>query len=111
MMPQTPAIDRRQSLDAIPVLQTTCPILPGTSPDREPHFPAYMDAIRAVAAERRLPLVDHTRYWEETKDKHYFWMNNAFHPNGYGHRAFAMPLLRALGIFDPQSFTGRLLIP
>ncbi len=103
--------DKFEALGAVPVLQTTCPILPGSAPDREPQFPAFMQAICDVAAERELPLVDHTAYWKDNSDKLYFWMSNQFHPNEYGHRAFAELLFTEMGIWDPQSATCRLMIP
>lgn len=99
-----------EALGSIPVMQTTCPILPGTAPDREGNFPSFMEAIRRVACERQLPLVDHDAYWKANVDKHYYWMSNAFHPNQYGHTVFAHELFRAIGIFDPASLTGRALV-
>ena len=106
---------RLSALPSLVVLQTTCPILPGTAPDREPHFPAYMDAIRAAAAEFKLPLIDHTRHWEELNKKapgvHYYWMSNAFHPNTVGHRLFAELIYKELGIWDPASHSCRLFRP
>jgi lysophospholipase L1-like esterase len=103
--------DRLAALGALAVLQTTCPILPGTSPDREPNYPQYMDAIRSVAAARHLPLIDHQRYWSQNAGKLYYWMSDAFHPNELGHRAFALLLYRELGIEDPASACCRLFIP
>ena len=103
--------DRIEALDGKSVLQTTCPILPNTAPDREPHFDGFMDVIRKVAAERPLPLIDHTRFWLENPDKHFYWMSNAFHPNEYGHMAFAKLLYRELGIDDPGSHCCRLYFP
>lgn len=106
---------RLGALPSLVVLQTTCPILPGTSPDREPHFPAYMDAIRTAAAEFKLPLVDHTRHWEELNKKapgaHDYWMSNAFHPNEVGHRLFAELIYKELGIWDPAAHSCRLFRP
>jgi lysophospholipase L1-like esterase len=93
------------------VFQTTCPVLPGAAPEREPHFEAYMERIRSVAAGRRLPLVDHARFWAAYADRHYFWMSNAFHPNGFGHVAFARHLFEVLGILDAQSPVCRLFVP
>lgn len=93
------------------VLQTTCPILPGGAPDREGNFPAFMNAIREVAAERSLLLVDHEAFWQAHADKHYYWMSNTFHPNGEGHLAFAHELFRKIGIFDENSTTCRLFVP
>ncbi len=96
----------------VPILQTTCLILPNTSPDREPNYDAFMDAIREVAAAEKLPLVDHARHWREMDAKTpgilYYWMSNAFHPNAHGHLLFARHLFQQLGIFDPQSTTCRL---
>ena len=97
---------------AIPVMQTTCPIIAHQAPEREPYFPAYMDAIRTVAEEKHLPLIDHTKYWQENEDKCFYWMSNAFHPNEMGHRVFAQRIFQSLNIMDMEnSYTCRLLIP
>jgi hypothetical protein len=39
------------------------------------------------------------------------WLADGFHPNEYGHRAFARSLLQALDIWDPGSWSGSLPIP
>jgi hypothetical protein len=104
-------VDRIQEFGGHVVLQTTCPVLPKSSPDREPHFHKYMNANRKVAEHRHLSLVDHTRYWRENPDKHFLWMGDAFHPNVYGHRAFARLLFESLEIVDPESPTCRLHVP
>ena len=104
-------VEKVESIRSQAVLQTTCPVLPRTSPDREPHFDLYMDKIRRVAGSRGLPLIDHTRYWKDHADKHFFWMSNAFHPNAYGHRAFATLLYRELDICDPESRSCGFYIP
>jgi lysophospholipase L1-like esterase len=101
---------------AVPVLQTTCPILPGFSPDREPNFDAYMDTIRAVASANQLPLIDHTRHWRDIFAKQgtgyfHYWMSDAFHPNQHGHLVFMELLFREVGIFDEKSFVCRLFRP
>jgi lysophospholipase L1-like esterase len=97
------------------VFQTTCPILPGTAPEREAQFGAYMDLIRAAAAEEKAPLIDHTRHWLDTLRRdppaHARWMGHAFHPNQFGHRAFARLIFHEMGMEDPQSATCRLPIP
>lgn len=98
-------------LGAVAILQTACPILPGAATDREPYFPSYMDAIRQIALDLALPLIDHTRFWEHNRESHFFWMSNAFHPNAYGHRAFAHLIFRALGIYDQKSPCCRLYLP
>ena len=104
--------EKLDTIGAMPVLQTTCPILPGSTPGREPYFDDYMDAVRRAAEQLDVPLVDHTAYWREQSDRLYYWMSNAFHPNEYGHRAFARTLFRDLGIDDPESSkTCQLFIP
>ena len=103
--------ERMDMLGSRLILQTTCPILPGAAPDSEPHFMDYMDAIRRVASARGLPLVDHTEFWMEHADQHFFWMSDAFHPNGYGHQAFALLLYRAMGLYDPDSPSCRFYLP
>lgn len=100
--------DLIEDLGGVPVLQTTCPIIPGCAPGREEKFDDYMQAIRNVAEERNLPLVDHTAYWLEHIDHHWYWMNDPFHPNEAGHRVFNKVLLEALGIWHEDSPTGRL---
>lgn len=99
------------NLGAGPILQTTCPILPGQAPDRFPYFDLYMDIIRKVASDHELPLIDHARFWQEHSDSHFFWMNDAFHPNAYGHRAFAEHIYRCFDIYDDTSHSCRLHIP
>ncbi len=104
-------VGRIRSDGGAAVLQTTCPILPGAAPDREPGFGPYMDQVRQVAAGTGAPLIDHERFWRERADRHYYWMSDAFHPNEYGHRAFAQLLFQALGIDDPASPCCRLFRP
>jgi len=98
-------------LGTLPVLQTTCPILPGQAPERFPYFDSYMDRIRKVASDFKLPLIDHTRFWRERSESHFYWMSNAFHPNAYGHRAFAENIYRCLDIYDDTSQSCRLDVP
>lgn len=103
--------DRMRGDGAAVVMQTTCPIVPGGAPDREPYIDAYMDAIRQHAADENLMLVDHTRHWRTVNSNEFVrWMSNACHPNEYGHRAFAHELFRALDIWDPAAPTCRLFV-
>lgn len=103
--------DRLGDLGAALVLQTTCPILPGQAPDRLPYFDFYMDAIRKVSDLRKLPLIDHTQFWQEHGESHFLWMSDAFHPNAHGHRVFARQICRCLDIYDEQSRSCQLCIP
>ncbi len=105
--------DRSAAWQGTVVFQTSPPILPGLAPDREPQFPAFMDAVRAVARARGLPLVDHAAEWQALQPAHrrFYWMSDPFHPNEYGHRALARTLFREFGLEDPHSATCRLFIP
>lgn len=99
----------------LPVLQTTCFLLPGSSPDRAPYVDGYMAVVRKVARHMKLPLIDHAAYWKKktaTQRHHWFaWMSDPVHPNEMGHRVFAELLFKRLGIFDQQSYTCRLFHP
>lgn len=103
--------DKIEALGGQVIMQTTCPILPGTALDREPNFPSYMETIRRVAARRGLLLIDHTKFWQEHQDKHFYWMSDAFHPNELGHMAFAHLLYQVLDIYDPGSHSCRFYFP
>jgi lysophospholipase L1-like esterase len=107
-------LNLKEKIDAIGsklVLQTTCPIIPNTAPDREPYFDDFMDTIRKVAEQTHTPLIDHERHWKLNDDKHFYWMSNAFHPNGYGHMVFAMLLFTELGIYDENAHCCRFYRP
>ena len=96
---------------ALPAFQTTCPLIKGGAPDREPTFGAYMEAIRQVAQARDLPLIDHEKFWRERMARTGYWMNDPIHPNEFGHRAFTECLFKELQVFDPTSQTCRLFFP
>jgi len=104
-------INKITNIDAIPILQTSCPILPEQAPDRLPYFDSYMDIIRKIASDNSLPLIDHNQFWKEHIDKHFYWMSNAFHPNHYGHRSFAKYIYNCLDIDDNNSHSCNLFIP
>ena len=103
--------DKFAELGSLLIVQTTCPIIPNTSPEREPYFSEYMDAVRNFAAERDLPLIDHEKYWQENSNQHFYWMSNAFHPNDKGHLVFVEQIFKALDIWDPNSNTCKLFSP
>ncbi len=92
---------------ALPVLQTTCPILATPESDRIANLDPFMDTIRQVAQDLKLPLIDHTRHWKEIAVKEpsrpWYWMSDTIHPNNFGHQVFAELLFQELGIFDPKA--------
>lgn len=95
---------------AVPVLQTPNPVLLEKAAGRE-RIGEYVDVIRAVAATEGLILVDHWAWWTERSKADILevhkWMNDELHPNGRGHDQMAKLLFKAIGIFDPASFTGK----
>ncbi len=104
--------ERIQQDGGLPVLQTTCPVIAGKAPGREEYLPSYMDAVRGVAVETNLPLVDHAAVWlARSEQERYYLMSDPFHPNECGHRAFAHALFHAAGIWDDVSYTCRLFVP
>lgn len=102
---------RFEELGSLCVMQTTCLILPGTAVDRGRNFADYMEAVREVARDNGLPLIDHTKYWQKHVDKLYLLMSNEFHPNEFGHRFFAKLIFEELEIFSKESICCSLLIP
>lgn len=94
------------------ILQTSCPILRGGSPERERNFPEYMAAVRRIARENDIPLIDHLSYWlqkaREPGNAQFAWMSDAIHPNEMGHRVFAELIFKKLKIHSPGSTVCRL---
>lgn len=91
-------------IKAVPILQTTCPTLIGESDYKSySSLPLYMDIIRKVALENKIPLIDHMLFWKENAELHAQWMSNLIHPNGIGHRALARYIYQCFGIYDEEA--------
>ncbi|QZA76476.1 SGNH/GDSL hydrolase family protein [Deefgea tanakiae] len=95
------------------LLQTVTPVIPGLIPERGLSLPQYNDAIRSVAQELAVPLIDHASVWAKYADNINWLMADAIHPNAYGHILLAHSLFQHLGIFQPNltSPTSRLFMP
>lgn len=105
--------DRVRSEAGAEVLLQT-PNLPGPGdPERQKALPAYVDAIREVAAGRGIPLVDHVPVWEDAAGRGVLehWTGHGCHPNEYGHRAIARRLIGELGLGSPPSAVLDLFVP
>lgn len=102
----------RKIKGALPILQTSCPFLPGGAPQREQNYPKYMAAVRIIAREAKVPLIDHLAYWhrktKEPRSAQYAWMSDGIHPNEMGHHVFAELIFKKLKIFSTDSRTCRL---
>jgi acyl-CoA thioesterase I len=95
------------------LLHTPNAICSSTGEPRLSHLASYREAILAISAKTCVPCIDHYAEWtshEATGTMHH-WLADGFHPNEYGHRAFARSLMRALDIWDPASWSGSLPIP
>lgn len=79
-------------------------------------LPLYVEAIREIANEYKIPLTDHYEHWlKETKGaaRLQMWLNDgSIHPNNFGHIVLARKIIRDLGIFDEKSIVcGKLFVP
>jgi acyl-CoA thioesterase-1 len=106
-------IDAAAEQGAKVILHTPNRLIATETPERRANLPAYVDAVRAIASERDVLLVDHYAAWAAADENGQieFWINHGCHPNGAGHRALARVLLERLGLWDPHSATGSFLIP
>lgn len=120
--------DFRANLDAIAADLTArgiTPILmtePRWADDADPNglgenpngrLEPYLDACRAVAEARRLPLVDHYARWTEARTRGQSirdWTTDGCHPNPRGHRGLAdalLPVIREALKAEPAQIPAR----
>jgi len=108
-------IDRlREESDALILLHTPNPITAAAT--RRSDLPAYAQIIREVAADRGVALCDQDKMWQEyiagrKTNLNYLLDDGTIHPNGMGHVLFVHVMCRTLGIYDPESNTGRFYLP
>lgn len=94
---------------AIPILHRTNTIdLERNNPaaSARADVPAYNEIIAAVAAEQDVILVDHWKHWQAAKptvEELRAWLADPIHPNGTGHRQFAIEFFRTIGSYDPAA--------
>ena len=102
-------ISQVRTAGAIPLLHLTNPI-DTENPDtlRRADLPAYNEIIAQVAHATNTILVDHWALWNNTKPTLPAlreWLADSIHPNGAGHRQFAIEFFRTLGCYDPAATT------
>ncbi len=99
-------VQRSRDLVALPILQTPPPVQSAEARDPEV-VAAYADAVRQVARDLGVLLVDHHRHWTKAGEAGgegiAEWFSDPFHPNAVGHLELARTLMRTLGIDDPAS--------
>lgn len=102
-------IEQIRAAGAIPLLHRTNPI-DTENPDsaRRADLPAYNDIIAQVAQDSNTILIDHWTRWNQAKPTPTAlreWLADPIHPNGAGHRQFAIEFFRTLGCYDPGAVT------
>lgn len=97
---------------ALPILHRTNPVDPqpldanNTSSRQRADLPAYNEIIAQVAHETNTILIDHWARWQEAQPTTAAlreWLADPIHPNGAGHRQFAIEFFRTLGCYDPAA--------
>jgi len=103
----------REETGAAILLHTPNWSLPTGGEERIRALPGYSQAIREVAAEAGVPVVDHFSEWVDAEPSGAIdhWIGHGCHPNEYGHRAIAHAIFRALDIWDDASWTCQLTVP
>ena len=102
----TEMIRRIRAAGAIPIVHRTNPIdveNPGSQSRAD--LPAYNQIIADVGQTSDVILIDHWSHWQKTKPapaELRSWLADPLHPNGAGHRQFAIELFRVLGCYNPS---------
>lgn len=96
----------------IPVMMRVNPAVPGSPREKVVgKLGDYMEAAARVARDERLIVVDHFGDWNREPGRIRSMMNDDIHPNALGHQEMAIRILKAVGLHDPRSFTGKLSAP
>ncbi|TDQ79318.1 SGNH/GDSL hydrolase family protein [Sphingobacterium yanglingense] len=103
-------IGRIRSENAIPVLISPPTIITELAQERK-NLPDYVKAMIRLVDKEKILFIDNYTYWSKALHEEYpglvnqKFMNDALHPNGYGHQIIAQVIFRYLGIFDPKDAT------
>ena len=99
-------LDELDKCRSLFLLHTMNPVL-DSAKDILGDLPLYAQAVRNIALQRDLPLIDHYSHWEQMRAKDASrivgWMNDQTHPNERGHRAFARLMFKELNLWDPEN--------
>ncbi|WP_157693916.1 SGNH/GDSL hydrolase family protein [Opitutus sp. GAS368] len=96
---------------AIPLLHRTNPV-DTDNPDTltRTDLPAYNEIIAQVAGSTGTILIDHWTRWLEARPTvagRREWLADPIHPNGAGHRQFAIEFFKAIGRYDSAAASTR----
>ena len=101
-----------RSQGGIPVMMRVNPAVPGSPREKVvAKLGSYMEAADKVARDEKLILVDHYGDWNRDPKAIRAMMNDDIHPNALGHQEMAIRILKAVGLHDPRTFTGKLSAP
>lgn len=94
-------VQKVRQINAIPILQVPSVTLSGNGA-REKNLPKYAQAVRDVAKEQKVLLVDHPTHFAQftNKDTLKTWMNDPIHPNGLGHAEMFKKMSWDLGFYS-----------
>ena len=96
-------IDEIEKLNSLVLLHTMNPIWESAKKDRG-DLPFYVEAVREIASQRKLPVIDHYSYWQqklaEDPRRSFGWMDDEIHPNSRGHCIFARMIFKNLKMWD-----------
>jgi acyl-CoA thioesterase I len=101
-------ITKAKKSGAIVILHATNTVF--TEHPHAKKLPPFIEAIRELAKEHDVMLVDHhKKFTDETQGaEKRTWFADAIHPNGLGHAHMAAEMFRVIGIYDPASDTCKL---
>ncbi len=101
-------ITKAKAAGAIVILQATNTVY--TTDNHAKKLPAFIEAVRALAKEHDVMLVDHYKYFSDHQQgaEKKTWLSDAIHPNALGHAHMAAEMFRAIGIYDAESDTCKL---
>lgn len=94
----TEIVRRGTEVQSTVVLHTPALVMQDAPQARREWLPAYAEAIRTIADDEGVILVDHDQHWRQHfgLEAPTAWMDDSTHPNAVGHRHLAETTLRAL---------------
>ena len=103
----TSLIKRIRDIGAVPILNSLNMIQLEKVPIQA-ETEAYSDIVKEIAQEQGVIVVDHWSWWKAnctTPEILNEWLNDPIHPNGLGHRHFAIEFFKRLEMYDEKSPT------
>jgi len=101
-------ITKAKQAGAIVILHATNTVF--TEHGHAQKLPPFIEAVRQLAAEHDVMLVDHYKTFSAAQQgaENRTWFADAIHPNGLGHAHMAAEMFRVIGIHNPESNTCKL---